>query len=153
MVKESQTAEQATGVRILLVEDNADHAFVAVTIVKQVFGDCLELVHAQNGDEAVEVIRQFTEEDRPDLILLDLRLPENGGFAVLSAVKAHAACADVPLLVITSSGYDRDIAECYNLGASAVLTKPLSRGRLREELVRVGMLRGINKAVYLTVRQ
>src|SRR5579864_4009551 len=75
------------GVRILLVEDNPDHAFVALTVARQVLGECIELIHAQNADEAVELIGHFTSEDRPDLFMVDLRLPDNGGFSVLSAVR------------------------------------------------------------------
>jgi len=139
------------GVRILLVEDNDDHAFVALTVARQVLGECIELIHAQNADEAVELISHFTEQDRPDLFMVDLRLPESGGFAVLSAVRNHAACAEVPLFVITSSLYDRDIAGCYELGASAVLCKPLSRAKFREELARTGVLQAVGKAVYLSI--
>ena len=145
---------EAIGVRILLVEDNEDHAFVALTVARQVLGECIELIHAQNADEAVDLIGHFTPEDRPDLFMVDLRLPDNGGFSVLSAVKSSPACENVPLFVITSSGYDRDIAECYQLGASAVLCKPLSRAVFREETARVGLIAGsAPKAVYLTVRQ
>ncbi len=151
MLKKSQPSEYADGVRILLVEDNADHAFVALTVIRQVLGECIDVIHAQNADEAVELVKQFTDDDRPDLVLVDLRLPDNGGFAVLSALKAHSACMEVPLLVITSSGYDRDIAECYELGASAVLSKPLSRAKFREELARLGMVRCGN-TVGLSVR-
>src|SRR5882762_1257074 len=68
----------------------------------------------------------FTEQDRPDLFLVDLRLPDNGGFSVLQAARANEALSAVPMFVITSSLYDRDIAESYQLGASAVLCKPLS---------------------------
>lgn len=146
-----QDNQSTNGTRILLVEDNADHAFIALTIARQVLGECIELIHAQNAEEAVELIGHFTEEDRPDLFLVDLRLPDNGGFAVLTAVRGNQACADVPLFVVTASDYDRDIAECYELGASAVLCKPLSRGRFREELARVGVLQGVGRAVYLSV--
>jgi CheY-like chemotaxis protein len=59
---------------------------------------------------------------------------------VLSAAHNHEACAQVPTLVITSSLYDQDVAQSYQLGASAVLNKPLSRASLREELVRIGSL-------------
>jgi CheY-like chemotaxis protein len=142
------------GIRILLVEDNPDHAFVALTVARQVLGECIELIHAQNADEAVDLIGHFTQEDRPDLFMVDLRLPDNGGFAVLSAVKGSTACENVPLFVITSSGYDRDIAECYQLGASAVLCKPLSRAIFREEIARAGLIpSSAPKAVYLTARQ
>jgi CheY-like chemotaxis protein len=136
--KESRLLNPA--VRIFLVEDNPDHVFIALTVVKQVLGDDIELVHASNADEALLLIAQFTEQDRPDLFLVDLRLPDNGGFSVLQATRANEALAAVPMFVITSSLYDRDIAESYQLGASAVLCKPLSRAKLRDELVRVGAL-------------
>src|ERR1700684_21551 len=76
-------------VRIFLVEDNPDHVFIALTVVRQVLGDDIELVHASNADEALLMIAQFTEHDRPDLFLVDLRLPDNGGFSVLHA--GHAS--------------------------------------------------------------
>src|SRR5208337_5271237 len=78
-------------VRIFLVEDNPDHVFIALTVVKQVLGDNIELVHAQNADEALFMIAQFTEDDRPDLFLVDLRLGSNGGFFVLQAARANEA--------------------------------------------------------------
>lgn len=150
-MKDTETILEDDGVRILLVEDNPDHAFVALTVVRQVLGENIEIVHAQNADEAIDLITQFTDEDRPDLFLVDLRLPDNGGFSVLSTVRSQSTCATVPVVVITSSLYDRDIAECYQLGASAVLCKPLSRGKFREELTRIGLVHGLNKAVYLTL--
>lgn len=126
--------------RVLLVEDDPAHAFIAVTVIRQVLGDGCEVVVAETADEAMGVIRHFTEQDRPDLMLVDLRLPDNGGFAVLSAARAHEPSAQIPLFVVTSSMYDRDIAQSYELGASVVLSKPLSRAKLKEELARIGAL-------------
>jgi CheY-like chemotaxis protein len=128
------------GVRVFLVEDNPEHAFIAVTVIRQLLGEASEVIVAENADEAIGLIGQFTDQDRPDLMLVDLRLPDNGGFAVLSAARSHDACSRVPSFVITSSLYDQDIAQSYELGASAVLCKPLSRAILREELVRIGKL-------------
>ena len=128
------------GVRVFLVEDNPEHAFIAVTVIRQLLGEASEVIVAENADEAIGLIGQFTDQDRPDLMLVDLRLPHNGGFAVLSAARSHSACSHVPSFVITSSLYDQDIAHSYELGASAVLCKPLSRAILREELVRIGKL-------------
>jgi CheY-like chemotaxis protein len=128
------------GVRVFLVEDNPEHSFIAVKVVQQLLGEGSEVIVAENAEEAILLIGQFTEQDRPDLILVDLRLPDNGGFAVLSATRAHEPCAQVPAFVITSSLYDQDVAQSYELGASAVLCKPLSRASLREELVRIGKL-------------
>ena len=128
------------GVRVFLVEDNEEHSFIAVTVLRQLLGEASEVIVAENAEEAVGLIGQFTEHDRPDLMLVDLRLPDNGGFSVLTAVRASEACASVPTFVVTSSLYDQDIAQSYELGASAVLCKPLSRASLREELIRIGKL-------------
>jgi CheY-like chemotaxis protein len=126
-------------IRIFLIEDNAEHVFITLTVIRQLLGESCEVIVAENADEAVELIGQFTEIDRPDLMLVDLRLPENGGFAVLSAIRSNRLVESVPVFVVTSSLYDRDIAESYALGASAVLCKPLSRARLKEELARFGL--------------
>ena len=126
--------------RVFLVEDNPEHSFMAVRVLRQLLGEGSEIIIAENADEALYLIDQFTEHDRPDLILVDLRLPDERGVEVLSAASAHEACAQVPTLVITSSLYDEDVAQSYQLGASAVLSKPLSRANLREELVRIGSL-------------
>ncbi len=134
------------GVRVFLVEDNAEHSFIAVTVIRQLLGEASEVIVAENAEEAISLIGQFTEHDRPDLMLVDLRLPENGGFAVLAAARSHEACARVPAFVITSSLYDHDIAHSYELGASAVLCKPLSRASLREELIRIGKLPPVESA-------
>jgi len=137
---EKEPTQLNPAVRIFLVEDNPDHVFIALTVVKQVLGEEIDLVHASDADEALMMIAQFTDQDRPDLFLVDLRLPDNGGFSVLQAARSNEALVSVPMFVITSSLYDRDIAESYELGASAVLCKPLSRAKLRDELVRVGAL-------------
>ncbi|HEX4209785.1 MAG TPA: response regulator [Candidatus Binataceae bacterium] len=137
---ESERFVPDIGVRVFLVEDNPEHAFIAVTVVRQLLGESSEVIVAENAEEAVSVIAQFTEHDHPDLMLVDLRLPDNGGFAVLTAIRSHETCMKVPAFVITSSLYDQDIAQSYELGASAVLCKPLSRASLREELVRIGKL-------------
>jgi CheY-like chemotaxis protein len=134
------SASASLAMRVFLVEDNPQHSFVAVRVLQQLLGESSEVVVAENAEEALTLIDQFTEYDRPDLVLVDLRLPDNGGFEVLSAVRSNEACAQVPAFVLTSSLYDKDVAQSYDLGAAAVLCKPLSRASLREELVRIGKL-------------
>src|SRR5260370_7764778 len=127
-------------VRVLLVEDNPEHSFIAVRVLHQLLGEGSEIIVAESAEEAIGLISQFTEHDRPDLILVDLRLPDNRGLEVLSAASSQEACAQVPALVITSSLYDEDVALTYQLAASAVLSNPLSRPTLREALSRFGPL-------------
>jgi CheY-like chemotaxis protein len=126
--------------RVFLVEDNPEHSFIAVRVLRQLLGEESEIIVVESADEALHLLHQFTEHDRPDLILIDLRLPDSRGLEALSAARAHEACAQVPTLVITSSLYDQDVAQSYQLGASAVLNKPLSRASLRDELIRIGTL-------------
>jgi CheY-like chemotaxis protein len=126
--------------RVFVVEDNPEHSFVAVTVLRQLLGEGSEIIVTESAEEALDLIGQFTEHDRPDLMLVDLRLPDNSGFEVLSAASSNEACAQVPVFVITASLYDRDLAQSYERGASAVLCKPLSRAGLHEELVRIGKL-------------
>jgi CheY-like chemotaxis protein len=76
------------GVRVFLVEDNPEHSFIAVTVIRQLLGEASEVIVAENAEEAVGLIAQFTENDRPDLMLVDLRLPDNGGFSVLTAARS-----------------------------------------------------------------
>jgi two-component system response regulator len=138
------------GVRIFLVEDNPDHVFIALTVMRQVLGEAIEILHAQSAEEALEMIPRFSEFDRPDLFFIDLRLPDSGGFSVLSAVRSNDICSTIPVFVVTSSLYDNDIAQSYELGASAVLPKPLSRARLREELTRVGAIPSLGEPIVTT---
>ncbi len=147
---EKDPSELQAGVRIFLVEDNPDHVFIALTVMRQVLGDAIEMLHAQSAEEALDMIPRFTEFDRPDLFFIDLRLPENGGFSVLAAIRASEVCSSTPVFVVTSSLYDRDIAESYELGASAVLSKPLSRAKLREELARVGAIPALGAPIVTT---
>ena len=126
--------------RIFLVEDNPEHSFIAVKVLHQLLGDACEIIIAETAEEALNLIDRFTEYDRPDLILVDLRLPDHRGLDVVGGAAALESCAQVPVFVITSSLYDQDVAQSYQLGASAVLSKPLTRANLREELVRIGRL-------------
>jgi len=140
MDSKDASASAELGMRVFLVEDNPQHSFLAVKVLQQLLGEASEVIVAESAEEALTLIDHFTEHDRPDLILVDLRLPDNGGFEVLSAARSHEACAHVPTLVLTSSLYDKDVAQSYDLGAAAVLCKPLSRANLREELIRIGKL-------------
>src|SRR5260370_12579441 len=114
-------AQLNPAVRIFLVEDNPDHVFIALTVVKQVLGEEIELVHAQNADEALLMISQFTDNDRPDLFLVDLRLPDNGGFSLLQAARGNEALRSVPMFLLTRPLYDPAISEGYPVDARAGL--------------------------------
>jgi CheY-like chemotaxis protein len=63
---------------------------------------------------------------RPDLILLDLNLPKRDGRQVLEAIKAEPALAEIPVVILTTSGAEEDVARAYRLHANCYITKPVN---------------------------
>lgn len=83
---------------------------------------------AGDGVEALAMLRRegpFAAAPRPDLILLDLNLPRKNGRQVLAEVKADPGLKRIPVVVLTSSAAEEDIARSYDLQASCYVVKPL----------------------------
>lgn len=110
---------------VLLVEDDADHAELVVESLEEHAAEAV-VVHVRDGAAALTWLRERAAADgRPDVVLLDLRLPRVDGLEVLRQVKADAALRALPVVVLTSSGADGDLSRAYALGANAYLVKPL----------------------------
>jgi len=120
------------GLKMLVVEDDHD---VAQLIRLHLSGEGREILIAQRGDEAVEIARR----ERPDLITLDVLLPDTDGFAVLEALKTDPATREIPVIIISVFS-DRD--ECLRLGAVDYVTKPISDKKLLQVVRRVLARRG-----------
>lgn len=119
----------AAGVRpfeILLVEDNPGD----VALTRAAFEEAKllnNLIIAADGEQAIDILkaRAAAGQELPALVLLDLNLPKVDGREVLSVIKDDPALKPVPVIVLTSSSAERDIAESYELGVNAYVTKPL----------------------------
>ena len=70
----------------------------------------------------------------PTLVLLDLKLPKIGGLQVIEEMKSNAASRSIPVIVLSSSGEPRDIAESYRLGVNSYVQKPVDIGEFRKAL-------------------
>lgn len=122
----SSVSTQRRAARILLVEDNpAD-----VELTREGFGEIM-LVHdlyvARDGSEAIAFLCRegtFADAPRPDLVLLDLNLPGREGHDVLQEIKSDQSLRRMPVIVLSSSRSERDIARAYELHANAYMTKP-----------------------------
>lgn len=112
---------------ILLVEDELVQARLAMEAIRRgEFRHRTTLV--RDGEEALDFLFQrgvFRRAPRPDLILLDLRLPKVDGLDVLSAIKADERSKSLPVVVMTSSQDEPDRLACERHGVEAYLTKPL----------------------------
>jgi len=133
--------------RVVIAEDNDDHALLIEMALGRASDVPVETIRAHNGDEAVEVITR----EKPDLILLDLRMPGRDGHEVLQAIKADEELRKIPIAVLTSSDRDDDIAQSYGLGGNHFLTKPDNpqelEARLKALLKNVSEMSGIRRGV------
>jgi len=112
---------------ILLAEDNPGDVVLAKKALKQ--GKLANNLHVvADGVEAMRYLRQeaeYADAPRPDLVLLDLNMPRKDGKAVLEAMQADEDLSRIPVVVLTSSESEADIARSYELSANAYLTKPV----------------------------
>ncbi len=125
----NQGSGSKDALEILLVEDNP----IDVELTKNAFKKAqitnpLKVVN--DGEEALDFIfARGTHTGRPrppQLILLDLNLPEKSGLGVLREIKADARTRNIPVIILTASDRDADINECRRLGAETYIVKPVS---------------------------
>lgn len=106
---------------VLLVEDSAADAELVREALQDV-GSEARLTVASDADRAVQKLEDAA--DRPDLVLLDLRLPGRSGFHVLDHIKSTATLRSIPVVVLSSSGAARDVDRAYSGHANTYLRKP-----------------------------
>ena len=114
-------------VKFLLAEDDDDHAFLVRRAMKEKrLGS--EVAHVHDGEEALAFLRReapFQDAWRPDVILLDLKMPRVDGHEVLRAVKSDESLKSIPVVVLSTSDGEVDRARAYDAHANSYLTKPV----------------------------
>ncbi|WP_353633956.1 response regulator [Halobacterium sp. NMX12-1] len=114
-------------VDILLVEDNPGD----VRLTREAFAEAHinnDLHDVNDGEAALDFLHQrgdHADAPRPDLMLLDLNLPKVDGLDVLEAVKSDDDLRTIPVVVLTSSEAEEDVARSYEQHTNAYLTKPI----------------------------
>lgn len=116
---------------ILLVEDSSDHAFLIRRAITAAMPG-LDIHWAKNGKEAVDSI--IMQGLRPDLILLDIKMPRMNGFEVLEILKSNEATALIPVVVLSTSANEKDVIRAYSLGTNSYLSKPVEITEFRSKL-------------------
>ncbi len=114
-------------IEILLVEDNPGDVRLTQEAIREAkIRNKLNVVN--DGEQAVAYVRRqgdYSDQPRPDLILLDLNLPKKDGREVLQELKSDRDLHRIPVVVLTSSAAEQDILSTYDLYANAYVTKPV----------------------------
>jgi two-component system response regulator len=111
---------------ILLVDDNPDDVTFTLRAFKR-NNITNEIVVAVDGEQALQMLlpEDAAQPFHPALVLLDLKLPKVGGLEVLRRIRADPRTQSLPIVVLTTSSEDADIASSYQLGANSFVRKPV----------------------------
>jgi CheY-like chemotaxis protein len=129
--------------RILLVEDDPyDVELTLNALAEHHLANAIVVV--RDGVEALDYLYRrgsFVQrpEGNPVVILLDLKLPRLDGFQVLRQLKADEQMRLTPVVILTSSGEEHDLAECYRLGVNAYVVKPVRFTEFVDAVKHIGM--------------
>lgn len=134
--------EQRQSVVILLVEDDEGHRLLIRESLRAA-GIINELVELGDGQQALDYLARCEPSGkgsvRPGLILLDIKLPKQDGFSVLSAIKKKSHLRMIPVLMLTSTDDQTEINRCYELGASSYIVKPVQYDAFQARVKALGL--------------
>jgi DNA-binding response OmpR family regulator len=109
--------------KILLVDDSATTLMMEQMVLR---GQAYQIVTAKNGREAVAAAAA----ERPDLILLDVVMPEMNGFEACRNIRKDAASRNVPIIMVTTKGEEHNVETGFQSGCSDYITKPINGAEL-----------------------
>lgn len=112
---------------IVLVDDNPDDVYLTIHAFRQ-NNIHNEIIVAQDGVEALDLLLPTDGGPalRPAIVLLDINMPRMGGLEVLTRLRADPRTRALPVIMLTTSTEDRDIAASYNSGANSYIPKPVT---------------------------
>lgn len=121
---------------ILLVEDNADDEALTLRALRKnnIRND---VIVAHDGVEALDLLLQ--QELRPQVVLLDLKLPRVDGLEVLRQLRADARTQLLPIVILTSSREEQDMVQGYRLGANSYVRKPVDFEQFLQAVQQLGL--------------
>jgi CheY-like chemotaxis protein len=127
-----EAGDEAMKRKVLVVDDNID----SITILRSILEtNGFAVRTAQSGLQALDLL----SEEVPDVILLDVMMPEMSGLEVLERIKANHATSRLPVILVTAKMQDEDVLTGYQFGADYYITKPCTAKQL---LYGIGLVLG-----------
>jgi two-component system response regulator len=130
-------------VEILFAEDSTADAMLTIRALKK-SGFANKLHHVKDGAEAIDFLycqgdyASRNANEKPKLILLDLKMPKVSGMEVLEKIKSDPDLKSIPVAILTSSKEDPDIQKAYALGANSYITKPVESENFFQAIKNLG---------------
>ena len=122
---------------ILLVEDDPDHELLTIRALKK-SNVANDVRVARDGEEAIELLFG-PEAIKPQVVLLDLKLPKVDGLEVLRRIRGSEATRMLPVVVLTSSDEERDVIATYKIGVNSYIRKPVNFNDFAEATRQLGL--------------
>lgn len=113
--------------KVLLVDDSATILMMERMILSRLPYDC---VTATNGEDAVALALS----ERPDLILMDVVMPQMNGFDAVKRIREQEVTRDTPIIMVTTRGEMENIESAYALGCNDYVTKPINSAELMAKM-------------------
>jgi CheY-like chemotaxis protein len=121
-------------IEILLVEDSAQESKLTMNALQE--GRVSNRVHwVENGEEAMEFLRRegrFADAPRPDLVLLDLKMPRMDGLEVLAEMKGSPNWRRIPVVMMTSETREESVRAAYDQHVNCYVNKPLYADKFKD---------------------
>ncbi len=128
-------------IEILLVEDNPADARLAQDTIEQSHQRS-NITHAEDGEVALAILRregEHSDAPRPDLILLDMRLPKKDGAEVLAEMNQDESLVGIPVMLLTGTEAESSLLESYSIPPSRYARKPLQLEQFHRALGQMGL--------------
>jgi len=122
---------------ILLVEDDPDHELLTIRALKKA-NLANHIMVARDGEEAIAMLLG-PDAVKPQVVLLDLKLPKIDGLEVLRRIRAADSTRMLPVVVLTSSDEERDLIGSYQIGVNSYIRKPVNFVDFAEATRQLGM--------------
>lgn len=130
-------------IEILLVEDNPDDVELALLALEEY--NIANRIHVvRDGAEALDYLfcrgayDGRNADDKPKVILLDLKLPRVDGLEVLQAIKADPQLRQIPVVMLTASNQETDLVRSYELGVNSYIVKPVDFDQFKDAMRSIG---------------